>query len=43
MAQGRSAQFCAKPGLALGCNLGDEVGAAGCIGAAVVGHWFGKN
>jgi hypothetical protein len=42
MAQGGSAQFCTKPGLALVGDLGDEVSAVGCVGAAVVGHCFGK-
>ncbi len=40
MAESRSAKLCAKPGLALVGDLGDEVGAAECMGAAVVGHWF---
>jgi nicotinamide mononucleotide (NMN) deamidase PncC len=42
MAQGSSAQFCAKPGLALVGDLGDEASAAKDMGAAVVGHCFGK-
>jgi len=42
MARGSSAQVCTKPGLAAIGDLGDEVDAAGRIGAAVVRHCLGK-